>query len=178
MGKGLFSACFLFVFVTSLWAKDKANLPPVQDETQQIGRMLAGMNSIRTHRRIPAVCLDRSLARAATEHAEDMARHNYLSDHGRGIFLARSTPGTRAWANGYAWANIGETICAGSPDADSVLNSWLRSAAHLRILTYPWYLDAGIGIARSSTRTYWVVMLGRRQSAGEPPKNWRITIAL
>jgi uncharacterized protein YkwD len=178
MGKGLFWAFLLFVCATTTFADKPGLVRPIQDEEKQIGLMLDSTNYVRNQRRIAAVSLDPRLCRAAAQHAEEMARYNYVSDHGRGIFLTRSNPGMRAWANGYAWASIAETVCAGSPNVASVLNSWLRSAAHARILTDVQYQDAGIGIARSSTRTYWVLMLARKSTAGSPKKNWEFRIIL
>jgi Cysteine-rich secretory protein family len=68
--------------------------------------------------------------------------------------------------------NIAETVCGGSSDVASVLKSWLSSRAHARILMDPQYEDAGIGIARGVTRTYWVLMLGARPRNSSPGRSW------
>ena len=151
---------------------------PVPDEEQQIDQMFDCANRVRAQRRLPLVSLDARLCHAAALHAEEMARYNYVSDRGHGIFLTRSNPGMRAWASGYSWLSIAETVCGGTPDCASVLSSWLRSRAHARILTDPQYLDAGIGVARSSTRTYWVLMLARPSNAPSPKKDWDFRVIL
>jgi uncharacterized protein YkwD len=124
------------------------------------------------------VSLDARLCHAAELHATEMARYNYVGDRGHGIFLTQSSPGTRAWKSGYGWSSIAETVCAGSHDCASVLNRWLRSRAHARILTDPQYMDAGIGVARSSTRTYWVLMLAQPSNAASPKKDWDFRVTL
>ena len=86
----------------------------------------------------------------------------------------QSNPGSRVWASGYAWPDIAETVCAESSDVASVLNSWLSSRAHARILMDPVYMDAGIGLARGATRTYWVLMLATRPPNNSPSRSWNL----
>jgi uncharacterized protein YkwD len=168
MGKRLFWALFLFACETSVFGQ-KPDLPqPVPDDEQKIDRMFDLTNRLRAERRIPILGLDARLCHAALVHAEEMAGYNYVSDRGPGIFPLRSNPGSRAWASGYAWSTIAETVCAGSSDVVSVLKSWLGSRAHARILMDPEYQDAGIGIARGATRTYWVVVLATRPPNSAP----------
>ena len=178
MGKGLFWAFVLFACVTLTFGTNSVVWIPVPDEEPQIDRMFDCTNNVRAQRRLPLVSLDARLCHAAALHAAEMARYNYESDPGHGMFLTRSGPGMRAWKSGYAWSSIAETVCAGSLDCASVLNSWLRSRAHARILTDPQYLDAGIGVARSSTRTYWVLTLARPSNAASPKKDWDLRITL
>ena len=162
MSKELFWAFFLFLWATSVFADNPGESQAVPVQDQRIDRMFDLVNRIRAERRIPIVGLDASLCHAAAVHAEEMARNNYVGDRGPGIFPFRSSPGSRALASGYAWSTIAEAVCAGSPDVASVLNSWLRSRAHARILFDEQYYDAGIGIARGAVRTYWVLMLATR----------------
>ena len=178
MSKGLFWTFVLFGCVTSSFGRNPVAVVPVPDEEQQIDRMFDCTNQVRAQRRLPVVSLDARLCHAAALHAAEMARYNYVSDRGHGIFLTRSSPGIRAWKSGYSWSSIAETVCAGSPDCASVLNSWLRSRAHARILIDPQYLDAGIGVARSSTRTYWVLLLARPSNAPSPKKDWDFRVIL
>lgn len=168
MGKGLFLAFFLFASVTSVFGQKPDPAQPVPDDEQKIDRMFDLTNHLRAERRLPILGLDARLCRAAAVHAEEMARYNYVSDRGPGIFPMRSNPGSRAWASGYAWSSIAETVCAGSSDVVSVLKSWLQSRAHARILLDPEYQDAGIGIARGATRTYWVFMVATRPPNSAP----------
>jgi uncharacterized protein YkwD len=86
-------------------------------------------------------------------------KYNYFSHRGRRRFLFASGPGTRPTASGYQWTAIAENICTGYRNATAAFQSWALSAEHYRNLTDPRYRDAGIGIARSSTTTYWVLLL-------------------
>jgi uncharacterized protein YkwD len=121
--------------------------------------MLSDINQLRTQHHLSSLTLDSRLCRAARQHAEDMAQYNYFSHHGRRRFLFSSGPGTRATASGYQWKAIAENICAGYRNALAAFQSWALSAEHYRNLIDPRYRDAGIGIARSSTKTYWVLLL-------------------
>jgi uncharacterized protein YkwD len=169
----------LFVRLRDLSARQEASgYGPVPHEQQQIDQMFDLTNRLRAERRIPILGLDARRCQAATVHAEEKARYNYVSDRGHGVFPIRSNPGSRAWACGYAWSGIAETVCGGSSDVGSVLSSWLRSRAHARILMDPQYQDAGIGIARGSTRTYWVLMLGTRPRNSSPGRSWGLKVIL
>jgi uncharacterized protein YkwD len=97
MSKGLFWAFVLFGCVTSTFGKNPVAVVPVPDEEQQIDRMFDCTNHVRAQRRRPLVSLDARLCHAAALHAAEMARYNYVSDRGHGIFLIRSSPGMRAW---------------------------------------------------------------------------------
>jgi uncharacterized protein YkwD len=131
--------------------------PPT--EQQQITQMFSYLNQFRTQHGLPSVTLDRRLCRAAGQHAEDMAQYSYFSHRGRRHFLFASSPGSRAAASGYQWKAIAENICAGYRSVAAAFQSWELSAEHYRNLIDPRYRDAGIGIARSSTKTYWVLLL-------------------
>ncbi|HTD15735.1 MAG TPA: CAP domain-containing protein [Chthoniobacterales bacterium] len=67
---------------------------------------------------------------------------------------------------------------AESSDVASVLRSWLNSRGHARILMDPEYQDAGIGIARGVTRTYWVLMLAAKPRNSSPGKSWNLRVTL
>jgi uncharacterized protein YkwD len=131
----------------------------VPAEQQQISQMLSYVNQLRVQHHLSSLTSDSRLCQAARQHAEEMAQYNYFSHRGRRRFLFASGPGTRANANGYQWKAIAENMCAGYRNAQAAFQSWVVSAEHYRNLTDPRYLDAGIGVARSSTRTYWVLLL-------------------
>jgi uncharacterized protein YkwD len=128
-------------------------------EQQQIGQMLSDINQLRTQHHLSSLTLDPRLCQAAREHAEDMAQYNYFSHRGRRRIFFASNPGSRATASGYQWKAIAENICAGYRNVPAAFQSWVLSAEHYRNLTDPRYLDAGVGIARTATRTYWVLLL-------------------
>jgi uncharacterized protein YkwD len=97
MSKGLFWAFFLFVCVTSTHGKNPVAVVPAPDEEQQIDRMFDMTNRLRAQRRIPILGLDARLCHAATVHAEEMARYNYISDGGPGIFPCDRTRAPELW---------------------------------------------------------------------------------
>ncbi|MBV8102042.1 MAG: CAP domain-containing protein [Verrucomicrobia bacterium] len=178
MGKRLFWTFFLFACAATVFGKEPILPPPGPDAQLQIDRLFDLTNRLRAARKLPILGLDARLCHAAAVHAAEMCRYNYVSDRGHGIFPMQSNPGSRAWACGYAWSDIAETVCAGSSDVASVLSSWLSSRAHVRILMDPVYQDAGIGIARGATRTYWVLMLATRPSNSSPGRSWNLKVAL
>ena len=53
---------------------------------------------------------------------------------------------------------------------------WQRR--HARILMDPEHQDAGIGIARGVTRTYWVLMLATKPRNSSPGKSWNLRVTL
>jgi len=128
-------------------------------EQQQISQMFSYLNQFRTQHGLPSLTLDRRLCQAARQHAEDMAQYSYFSHRGRRHFLFASSPGSRAAACGYQWKAIAENMCSGYRNASAAFQSWVLSAEHYRNLTDSRYRDAGIGVARSSTGTYWVLLL-------------------
>jgi uncharacterized protein YkwD len=160
MSKGIIIGFFFYLCATPVLAGDSAGPQSNPDDQKQVDRMFDITNRLRAERRLPILGLDARLCAAAALHAEEMARYNYVSDRGHGFFS--SNPGSRAWACGYAWSSIGEAVCAGSPDVGSVMTSWLRSRRHERLLLDEGYQEAGIGVARGPTRTYWVLMLATK----------------
>jgi uncharacterized protein YkwD len=132
---------------------------PMPVEQQQISQMLGEINQLRTQHHLSSLRLDPRLCQAARQHAEEMAQYSYFSHRGRRHFLFASSPGSRATASGYQWKAIAENICAGYRTAAAAFQSWVLSAEHYRNLIDPRYQDTGIGVARSSTGTYWVLLL-------------------
>jgi uncharacterized protein YkwD len=121
--------------------------------------MLSDINQLRTQHHLSFLTLDARLCQAARQHAEEMAQYKYFSHRGRRRFLFASGPGSRATANGYQWKAIAENICAGYRSVAAAFQSWELSAEHYRNLIDPRYRDAGIGVAGTSTKTYWVLLL-------------------
>jgi uncharacterized protein YkwD len=155
----LFLAILLLLCAFRSFGSSSDLLLRVPGEQQQIGQMLSYINELRTQHGLASLTLDPRLCQAARQHAKDMAEYNYFSHRGRRRFLFASSPGLRATANGYQWKAIAENICAGYRSAQAAFQSWALSAEHYRNLTDPRYRDAGIGVARSSKKTYWVLLL-------------------
>lgn len=131
------------------------------DETRT---MVLATNLLRTSKGLPPLRIDPGLCRAADLHAREMAERNYFSHQGPQSMFA-STPGSRAFRQGYSWARIAENICAGYPSASTAFNSFLFSKPHYHNMVDPVLLDIGIGVAKSETnRLYWVMLLGRQSN--------------
>jgi uncharacterized protein YkwD len=156
-----FLLLLFFVQETALAAEKPADLIPHMDETRTI---VLEANLLRTSKGLPPLRIDPGLCRAADFHAQEMAQLNYFSHRGPQSMFA-STPGSRAFRQGYSWARIAENICAGYSKASDAFNSFLFSKPHYQNMVDPEMLDIGIGVAKSETnRVYWVMLLGRQST--------------
>jgi uncharacterized protein YkwD len=156
-----FFLLLFFVQEAALAAEKPASQILHPDETQT---MVLEANLVRTSKGLPPLRIDPGLCRAADLHAHEMAELNYFSHRGPQSMFA-STPGSRAFRQGYSWKRIAENICAGYPSASDAFNSFLFSRPHYQNIIDPELLDVGIGVARSETnRLYWVMLLGRQSS--------------
>jgi uncharacterized protein YkwD len=110
------------------------------------------LNDTRGLRGVSEVSENAALNRAASDHARDMVRHNYLSHTGRN----GSTPGDRAAAAGYDWDYISENIARGFTTEEGVMNGWMASPSHRDNILDPRAEDFGLGRVDNT----WVLMLG------------------
>jgi uncharacterized protein YkwD len=85
---------------------------------------------------------DATLARAAHQHAEAMARQNSLSHQ----FLNEPSLAARANHAGLYFVSISENVAQG-PDAENISDQWVRSPAHRQNLLDPDMNVIGIGVA-------------------------------
>jgi uncharacterized protein YkwD len=100
---------------------------------------------------------ERHLARAASRHASDMARHHYFGHNS----LNGKSPLARARAAGWH-GGVGEVIAWGSgPFASpkATLKAWLDSPPHRAILLGGGH-SAGVGVKRGGGKAYWVIDVG------------------
>lgn len=90
------------------------------------------------------------LQRAAQYHSNYMANHNCFSHQcaGEARFIQRIR------AAGYRSGAAGETIGAGQRTAQSIVNAWLKSPPHKKILLGN-YVHMGGGYAYRAGRAYW-----------------------
>jgi uncharacterized protein YkwD len=102
------------------------------------------------------------LAEAADEHSTDMSDRDYFSHtspDGR-------SPFDRIRAAGYSYRAAGENIAAGVAlsDAEAVVQAWLDSPGHCKVLMNPKYRDLGVGRVEGSGKwgVYWTQNFGRR----------------
>jgi uncharacterized protein YkwD len=111
----------------------------------------------------PPVSWSGSLAMAAYLHSEDMAFNNFFNHTGSD----GSSPGQRISLQGYPWMTCGENIAVGFPTVSSLIEAWLESERHCRILMEPSFTEIGAGysIGRfkgNSAAHYWTLDLAYR----------------
>ena len=106
------------------------------------------INGERTRHGLAPLTVDESLASAALAHSRDMVRRHYFRHITRG-----DGPAERAMRAGYLdganrWL-IGETLAWGwgpGASAHRIVESWMRSPEHRRVLLRPDYRELGVGV--------------------------------
>jgi uncharacterized protein YkwD len=129
---------------------------PAGDE---IAALFDRLNAYRRERGLSEFGRSGRLAEAAQAHADDMARHNFLShtsSDGTDLFdrLLRYYP-YNTW--------LGENIAAGFSNAADVLRAWQTSAWHDENLCLPEYQVVGIGLGvneATAYRWFWTLDFG------------------
>jgi uncharacterized protein YkwD len=111
----------------------------------------------------PPLSLDPTLAEAAVQHAQDMARHAYL-DH-----TARdgSTPADRVRRVGYPWRLVGENLASGVVTADEAVAGWLGSPHHCENLMGAGFREMGVAFAvnlQAEGGVYWTQLFAARRA--------------
>jgi uncharacterized protein YkwD len=112
------------------------------------------MNEIRIAHLLPELHFNAKLARIAAGQAGDMVRGHYFSDQS----LSGQTPLSRVLASGYALhpssshlrtaQNIGYGTGPNATPA-GIVEAWMLSPPHRKIILTAAYHDAGVGVARS-----------------------------
>jgi uncharacterized protein YkwD len=93
----------------------------------------------------------------ASLHAQQMMRYRFFEHYSRGGMDI----GERAHKVGYEWRTIGENLARGQASIPEVINAWIRSPEHCRVLMNPKFKE--LGAARVGQ--YWVLHLGTRKEA-------------
>jgi uncharacterized protein YkwD len=143
--------------------------PRVSESTEAAAKeILALVNKARS---VPRKCGKKSLravgplrwnsmlAKASRLHAEDMARHSYMSHDGRD----GSDPAQRVARAGYNARAMGENVAAGQMSSEDVVASWIRSPPHCANLMHPAYTEMGVAFAVDATSengVYWAQEFG------------------
>jgi uncharacterized protein YkwD len=113
------------------------------------------MNRLRTARGMHALRHNSTLARIASGQADDMVRGHYFADQS----LSGQSPLSRVIASGYAAhpatvrlltaQNIGFGTGPNATPA-GIVDAWMNSPPHRRIMLTAGYRDAGVGVAPSA----------------------------
>ncbi|MTE22593.1 hypothetical protein F0L17_26560 [Streptomyces sp. TRM43335] len=120
------------------------------------GEVVRLVNDLRTEAGCRPLASHRVLDEAAQDHSEFMEKNNALSHHGPG----RASLRERLMEAGYAWRQAGETLAHGHPDASSVVDAWMDSTPHRRIILDCGYRDVGVGLAHGRGETWWTQIVG------------------
>ncbi len=107
----------------------------------------------------PLVLGPPTLERAAADHSQDMASHNYMDHVGRD----GSTPADRVTRAGYKWQAIGENLASGTESADETVNGWVHSPHHCENLMTARFTEMAIAYAvnpSSNGGIYWTQLFG------------------
>ena len=115
-------------------------------------------NTTRSRAGLPGVRQNAVLARAAAEHACDMAKRGSLTHGGS----SSSGPRARVKALGYTPTLIAENIAAGPYDVNQALAIWSASAGHRDNILRPQVRDFGIGhaIGADGKTHFWAAVYG------------------
>jgi uncharacterized protein YkwD len=133
-------------------------------ENDDLKMMLDAVNHVRSEgckcggKKMPPVGKvkwNHTLQSSAAAHAEDMDKNNYFSHYS----LKGEDVGKRVDVFHYKWLVIGENIAEGQRDFYEVLEDWLGSPSHCRMIMDPKVDEMGIG--RSGK--YWVQHFGKQK---------------
>lgn len=101
------------------------------------------------------------LDRAAWLHAEDMVYHNFFSHEGSD----GSRVSERVASVQYTGIPVGENLAATFRSPEGVVQGWLDSDSHCRILMSPHAVEAGFAVLAGDKNNdfaeYWVQVFGR-----------------
>jgi uncharacterized protein YkwD len=130
------------------------DIPQTSEQTAGAASSVACLVNVeRTSRGIPALTRDADLAQAARGHAADMAQHRYFAH----VSPARQGLSDRLRKAGYGnpgdgW-RAGEALGWGTGERatpNALVDAWLNSPPHRRILLAPGYKELGVGVAQGA----------------------------
>lgn len=107
----------------------------------------------------PLVLAPVALERAAAEHSQDMANHDYLGHTGHD----GSTPADRVTRAGYKWKAIGENLASGVMTPEEAVNGWVGSPHHCENLMSSRFTQMAVAYAvnpSSNGGIYWTQVFG------------------
>jgi len=139
--------------VLALAAASPAPAASPRPAAQAAVRLHRLLNAVRADHGAPPVRRDRTLARVARRHSRDMILHRYFAHDSRSgaRFSARIL--RTGWARGQRHWRLGENLAWGwgrRAAPRSIVQAWMRSPAHRRILLDPGFRVVGIGIAHGT----------------------------
>lgn len=144
--------------------------PPSPGDRQAISRRVLDLtNQARAHARRcgrelfpaapPLMLAPVTLERAAAEHSQDMANHNYFDHTGRD----GSSVAIRATRAGYKWKTVGENLASGIMTPEEVVSGWVGSPHHCANLMDGRFTQMAVAYAvnnASNNGIYWTQLFG------------------
>ena len=119
------------------------------------------VNQVREAHGVPHVRLDPRLARVARRHSRDMVRNRYFSHTSPDGSSSSDRIAASGWMRGRERWAVGEDLAwrVGTVRPSEIVEDWLNSPSHRRVLLRRRYHVVGIGIAAGtpsgdSGRTY------------------------
>ncbi len=127
---------------------------PDNEYKANVSYILERINAERINRDLPALTLDSLVTATAQTKARDMVENNYFS-HTSPTY---GTPFEMMQNAGITYIAAGENI-AGNNDIDDAINSFLNSEEHSKNIFSNAYNYIGIGIEKSNTYGYVIVLM-------------------
>lgn len=121
------------------------------------------LNAMRRNNRLPELMHNTTLQRVADEQAGIMARTGVVAHTAEGdeTFIKRLR--RQDFLGG-----AGENLAGGPPTLEAVIDGWMKSPAHHRVMVNPDYVQFGIAVRRGQSTstntfgTYWALIMGVR----------------
>lgn len=101
---------------------------------------------------------NKTLYKSALSHAKQMSDYNFFAHYS----IEGKDIGQRIEKFGYKWEVVGENLGEGQKNFDEVLNDWLESSSHCKMLMNPKVNEMGV----ANYGRFWVQHFGK-----ELPKN-------
>lgn len=134
--------------------ENNSNLNTTPEYNANIYYILERINAIRTENGLPKLTLDSLLTSVAQTKAEDMVKNNYFS-HASPKY---GTPFEMMQNAGVLYKTAGENI-AGNNNIDDAINSFMASSEHSKNILSNSYNYIGIGLEKSDTYGYVIVLM-------------------
>jgi uncharacterized protein YkwD len=96
---------------------------------------------------------------SATLHARQMLRYQFFEHFSKG----GKDIGERVTAVGYPWRTVGENLGRGQMSIPELIDDWIESPTHCRLLMNPKFREMGAAHAGN----YWVLHMGVRKEGLE-----------
>jgi uncharacterized protein YkwD len=131
-----------------------------KDESALRASLLALVNAERTKAALSPLRPSDTLTQIADYHTSRMIDGNFFAHVDP---YDRSTVSARADKFDYPYLKVGENLAAGQETPADVVEEWMNSDAHRRVLLDPDFREAGVGVLDGGRHgRYWTLLVGVR----------------